>query len=136
MSRNSVFRYKGQNVDAQRVGKALRVGAILLGKLMQRGDTVSVSVELVDARDNRHIWGQQYQRKLANVFGLQHDIAQEIAARLRVQLSNEQKDRLARSSTSNTEAYQLYLKGLFYWAKPAREDFRKSGLYFQRAVEA
>jgi len=108
----------------------------LTGSLVRRGDRIIVSVELVDARDSRHIWGQQYERQFANISGLQHDIARQITESLRLKLSAEQKSRLARVDTRNPEAYLSYLKGLFYWLKLAPGDFRKSRSYFEQAIEA
>jgi len=82
MSRNSVFHYKGKNTDAQVVAKELRVQAVLTGRMTQRGDGLSISVELINAQDNSEIWGQQYNRKLADVFAVQEEIAKEISEKL------------------------------------------------------
>ena len=138
MSRNSVFPYKGHSIDVRKVGETLRVQAVLTGSLVGRGDRIIVSIELVDARDSRHIWGEQYERQLANISGLQHDIARQTTEELRLKLSAEQKSRLARVHTNNPDAYLSYLKGLFYWLKGnhAPEDFRKSSAYFEQAIEA
>jgi eukaryotic-like serine/threonine-protein kinase len=144
MSRNSVFRYKGQNVDPQKAGENLRVQAVLSGRVARSGDDLAVSVELIDARDNSQIWGERYQRKLANIFDLEQNIAREITDKLRLQLSNEERNRLARRRTNSPEAYQLYLKGQFYWFKHgfptwrpgSAPDFGKSREFFQRAIEA
>ena len=136
MSRNSVFPYKGHSIDVRKVGETLRVQAVLTGSLVARGDRIIVSVELADARNSRHIWGEQYERQLVNIPSLQHDIAGQITERLRLKLSAEQKNRLARVQTTDTEAYLSYLKGLFYWLKRAPEDFRKSRSYFEQAIEA
>jgi serine/threonine protein kinase/Tfp pilus assembly protein PilF len=136
MSRNSVFPYKGHIIDVRKVGKTLRVQAVLTGSLVWRGDRIILTVELADARNSRHIWGDQYERQLVNIPSLQHDIARQITESLRLKLSAEQKNRLARVDTSNPEAYLSYLKGLFYWLKLAPEDFRKSRSYFEQAIEA
>jgi eukaryotic-like serine/threonine-protein kinase len=136
MSRNSVFPYKGHSIDVRKVGETLRVQAVLTGSLVGRGDRIILSVELADARNSRHIWGDQYERQLVNIPGLQHDIARQITERLRLKLSAEQKNRLARVHTSNPAAYLSYLKGLFFWLKHAPEDFRKSRSYFEQAIEA
>jgi serine/threonine-protein kinase len=90
----------------------------------------------VDARNSQHIWGDQYERQLVNIPGLEHDIARQITERLRLKLSAEQKNRLARLQTGDPEAYLSYLKGLFYWLKRAPEDFRKSRSYFEQAIDA
>jgi eukaryotic-like serine/threonine-protein kinase len=136
MSRDSVFHYKGHSVDVHKVGETLRVQAVLTGSLMQHGDRVIVTIELAAASDSRHIWGEQYERQLANISGLQHDIARQITEELRLRLSAEEKSRLARVHTNNSDAYLSYLKGLYYWLKPAPEDFRKSRSYFQQAIQA
>jgi eukaryotic-like serine/threonine-protein kinase len=136
MSRDSVFHYKGHSVDVHKVGEALRVQAVLTGSLIERGDRVIVTIELADARDSRHIWGERYERQLASISGLQHDIARQITGELRLRLSAEEKSRLVRVHTNNSDAYLSYLKGLYYWLKHAPEDFQKSRLYFEQAIEA
>jgi serine/threonine-protein kinase len=144
MSRNSVFRYKDGTGDAQKIADTLGVRAVLTGRVALHGGELSVSVELVDARDNSHIWGEQYERNLANIFNLEQDIAREITQKLRLRLSKEERERLAHQHPSNTEAYQLYLKGRFYWFKQAfpswrsgsASDFSKSRDFLQRAIEA
>lgn len=143
ISRNAVYPYKGRNVDAREVGRALGVGAVLTGRVAQRGDELSVAVELADARDNSHIWGEHYDRKLARLMNIQEDIAREVTERLRLRLSKDESDRLTRRYTSNPEAYRLYLKGRFFWSKRAfpsgqpgsAPDFGKSREYFQQAIE-
>lgn len=144
MSGNSVLRFKGRNVDAQNVAKTLGVRAVLTGRVVRSADGLSVSVELVDARDGAHIWGEQYKCTLANSFDVEQNIAREIAERLRLHLSKEEEDRLGRRRTSNPEAYELYLKGHFYWLKHgfptwrpgSAPDFTRSRDFFQRAIEA
>jgi serine/threonine protein kinase/Flp pilus assembly protein TadD len=134
MSRNSVFRYKGSNVDAQAVGRTLDVQAVLTGTVVQRGDDLSISTELVDVRNNRHLWGERYNRKLLDILAVQEDIATEISERLRLKLTGEQKQRLVREYTQNTDAYQLYLKGRYYWSKKTPDGFFKGIDYFQQAI--
>jgi eukaryotic-like serine/threonine-protein kinase len=144
MSRNAVFRYKGQDVNAQKVGDTLQVRAVLTGRVALRGDTLYLSVELVDGRDSSHIWGEHYQRKIENLIHIQEDIAREVTEKLRLRLSVGERDRLVRRRANNSEAYQLYLKGRFYWLKAAypswrpgtAPDFSKSREFFQRAIEA
>ncbi len=135
MSRSSVFRYKGTETDAQAVGKTLGVRAVLTGKLLQRGDSLSITVELVDARDNSHLWGQQYNRKLADILSVQTEMAREISQRLRLRLAGEDEKRMAKRYTENSEAYQLYLKGRFYWNKRTREAYKKAIEFFNQAIE-
>jgi eukaryotic-like serine/threonine-protein kinase len=134
MSRDSAFRYKGKQVDAETVGRELGVRAVFEGRVMQRGDDLEVSAELVDARDDSHIWGQQYSRKAADIFALQGDLAKEMTAALRMQLSGEEEKRMDKTSTANPEAYQDYLKGRFWWNKRTPEAVKKSIGYFQDAI--
>ncbi len=117
MSRSSVFRYKGREPDPQAVGRELGVQAVLVSRLVERGDDLTISAELVDARDNTHIWGAQYNRKLTDVQAVQEEIGREITDKLRVKLTGEQKKSLARRQTQNSNAYQDYLKGRYYWNK-------------------
>jgi eukaryotic-like serine/threonine-protein kinase len=134
MSRNSVFRYKGKEVDAAAVADALRVQAVLTGRLWQRGDELSVSVELVDARDNAHLWGGQYSRKLKDLVSLQGEIARDVSRKLRAHLSGADEQRLAKNYTENSEAYQLYLKGRYH-VLTARHAGAETGIsYFRQAI--
>ncbi len=114
MSRISVFHYKGKETDARAVGRELGVQAVLTGRVVQRGDNLAISLELVNADDNSHIWGAQYNRKLSDLIAVPGDISQEVTENLRLKLSGEEKQRLAKRYTNNTEAYQAYLKGVYY----------------------
>ena len=125
MSRDSAFMYKGKDTDAHTVGQALGVRAVLKGRVMQRGDDLEISAELVDARDNSHIWGQQYSRKASDIFVLQGDIAKEMTSMLRMRLSGDDEKRMDKSYTANPEAYQLYLQGRFWWNKRSEEGYNK-----------
>jgi eukaryotic-like serine/threonine-protein kinase len=133
MSRDSAFRFKGKNTDAQKAGRALGVRAVFKGRVMQRGGSVNISAELIDARDNSHIWGEQYSRKSDDIFALQGEIAKEMTAALRVRLTGEDERRMAKSYTPNPEAYHDYLKGLFWLNKRAGDTF-KGIEHFQRAI--
>ena len=135
MSLNSVVRYKGSGSDAQTVGRELGVEAVLTGKITQRGDSLSVSVELVRARDNTHIWGEQYNRKLSDLLAVQGEISREVLENLRVRLTGEQEKNATRRYTDNTEAYQLYLKGRFHWNKRTLDGLWKGLDHFQKAIE-
>ncbi len=132
-SERSVSRYRGHDIDPQLVGRELGVRAVLVGKLVQHGDSLSINVELVDARDNNHIWGDQYTRKLADIAGLQETISRDIAEKVRPKLGGEQKAHLATPHTQNAEAYELYLKGRFYWKKRTEEGLNKGLAYFEQA---
>jgi len=135
MSRNSVFRYKGQEADAQAAGRDLKVQAVLTGRMVQRGDSLSISAEFVDVRDNSHLWGEQYNRRLSDILAVQEEIARQISEKLRLRLSGEDQKRLAKHYTDNTEAYQVYLEGRYYWNKRSADGTKKGIEYFQRAID-
>ena len=134
MSRDSVFRYEGRETDAQTVGHELGVRAIFKGRVTQRGDTLNISAELIDARDNSHLWGQHYDRKLAEMVALREDLAREMASVLRRRLTGAEEERLTKSYTTNPEAYQDYLKGRYWLNKGTEEGFNKGTEYFQQAI--
>jgi TolB-like protein/DNA-binding winged helix-turn-helix (wHTH) protein/Tfp pilus assembly protein PilF len=133
MSRDAAFRYKGKETDAQTVGRDLGVRAVFEGRVTQHGDSLTISAELIDARDNSHIWGQQYDRKPSDIFALQEEIAREMTTALRLRLTNEDEKRLARSYTPNPEAYQDYLRGRYFWQKTGL-GLNKGVQYFQQAI--
>lgn len=135
MSRSSVFHYKGQDADAQMAGRALKVQAVLTGRMVQHGDTLSISVEFVDVRDNSHLWGDQYNRRLSDILAVQEEIARQISEKLRLRLSGEDKQRLAKHYTDDTEAYQLYLKGRYYWNKRSAEGNTRAIKFYQQAID-
>ncbi len=135
MSRNTVFRYKGQSTDPQQVGRDLRVRAILTGRLIQTGDELLISVNLEDVKNSRQIWGEQYNRKISNLVSVQQEIAGDIYGRLRPRLAGEEMKLLSKRPTENVEAYQLYLQGLFYWNKWTQADFKKAADYFTQAAQ-
>jgi serine/threonine protein kinase/tetratricopeptide (TPR) repeat protein len=134
MSRSAVFRYKGKDADPRAAGKELGVRAVLVGRITQRGDSLSVNAELVDTDDNSELWGDVYNRKLVDVLTVQQDIVAQIAGKLRAKLSSAQKTEMARGQTENPEAYQLYLKGRYYAAKFDAENLKKGFAYFQQAI--
>jgi eukaryotic-like serine/threonine-protein kinase len=136
MSRSSVFRYKGADVDPIAAGRALNVGAVVSGRVLHRGDDLVVRAELVDLSDGSQLWGEQYNRKMADVFAVENEIATQISENLRLRLSGEEKQSLTRGSTQSAEAYRLYLQGRFYWNKRTGEGIRKGIEYFRRAIEA
>jgi serine/threonine protein kinase/tetratricopeptide (TPR) repeat protein len=134
-ARSSVFRYKGRDADAQFVGNDLKVSAVLTGKVAQLGDTLSITAELADARDNSHIWGEQYNRKLSDIFLLHGEISKDISEKLRLTLSGELERRLVKRPTDSSEAYQLYLKGRYFLGKRTEEGIKKSIEYFEDAIK-
>jgi TolB-like protein/Tfp pilus assembly protein PilF len=133
-SRDSAFHYKGKDPDAETVGRELGVRAVFKGRVTQAGDNLTVSAELIDARNNDHIWGQQYSRKASDIFALQGDIAKEITTALRVRLSGEDEKRISKRFTADPEAYQDYLKGRYWRSKLNEEGLRKGIEYLQQAI--
>ena len=115
MARSTVLRYKGQEIDPRKVGHDLQVDAVLTGSLVQRGETLIIKMELVKVADGSQLWGEQYQRKFSDVLAVQAEIAKRISEKLRLKLTGEEQQRLTKVYTDNAEAYQLYLKGLYYW---------------------
>ena len=131
----SVARYKGQQIDPQAVGREMDVRAVLVGKVAQRGDGLLVSVELVDVRDKSHLWGEQYNGKLSDMLSVQGELSRKIAEQLRLKLSGEQQGQLTKRYTHDTDAYQAYLKGRYYWNKRSLEGIKKALAYFQEAID-
>jgi eukaryotic-like serine/threonine-protein kinase len=134
IARSSAFKYKGKEIDPQEVARALSVQALVLGRIMQRGDQLQVRAELVDARDKTQVWGEQYSRKAADLQAIQEEMARTIAEKLRLRLTGAQEQRLAKRATENSEAYQLYLNGEFYMRKNGIEYFRKALDYYNQAI--
>jgi eukaryotic-like serine/threonine-protein kinase len=134
-SRNSVFRYKGKDIDVQKVGKELTVDALLTGRVVQHGDMIQVSADLTNVQDNTEIWGEQYERKASDIIALQQQIAGDIAGKLRSQLTGAEKQQVTKQGTQNAEAYQLYVKGRYYWNKRTNADIKTAISYFNQAID-
>ena len=132
ISLNSVLPYKGKQIDAQAVGRELNVRAVLMGRLTLRGDELLISTELVDVKDNRRLWGGQYNRKLADVFRLQGEIAQEIS-RAAAEVDRRGKAAAGEEYTDNPEAYRLYLLGRYY--RRNRLEHQKARDYLEQAIK-
>jgi serine/threonine protein kinase/tetratricopeptide (TPR) repeat protein len=133
-AQSSVFRYRGQSDRAIEIGRTLGVEAVLTGRVMQRGNALRISVELADVEGWR-IWGTQYRRNADDIFAAEEEITREISENLRLTLSREDTQILARRYTENVEAYHLYLKGQFYWGKRTLEGLTKALQYFRQAIE-
>jgi TolB-like protein/Tfp pilus assembly protein PilF len=131
----SAFRYKNKDIDPVAAGKELGVRAILTGRMMQRGDSLTISAALVDVRDNKQLWGEQYPGKLADALAVQQEISRDISERLRTKLSGEEQRQLTRRDTSNPEAYDFYLRGRYDWNKRTGESLKKSIKFFNQAIE-
>ncbi len=133
-ARSSVFRYKGKATDAKTIGKELNVQAILNGRVVQRGDQLTLSLELIDAQTENVIWSEQYNRKQTELVSLQSEIARDVSSKLKAKLSGTAKQKLGKTYTTNAEAYRLYLQGRFYWNKREEKDFRQAVDYYNQAI--
>ncbi len=131
----SAYRYKGKAIDPPTVARELGVHTILTGRMLQQNDNVSISAEFVDAEHDRVMWSKQYQWRLADVPNIQTQITQDITENLKMNLSGAEKSRMAQRPTENGEAYQLYLRGRFYWNKRTAEGVNKATGYFQQAID-
>ena len=127
------FRYKSTAQDAVKAGNELGVSAVLVGRITQRGDSLTISAELVDVRNNQLLWGEQYDRKISDLLATQREIAREIVEKLRLKVSGEETG-LAKHYTESNEAYQFYLRGRFYWNKRTEEGMQKGLENFQQAI--
>ena len=126
--------YKGKQVDVQKVGDELKVQSVLTGSVTPQGDGLRVNVELDDIRDGKELWGQQYNRKPADLLAVQNDIAREVSQRLSGQTSAATEQTMSKGSTGNPEAYQLYLKGKYYTNKLTSDGLAKGIDYFNQAI--
>jgi serine/threonine-protein kinase len=133
-ARSSVFRYKGKETNPQTIGKELNVQAVLNGRVAQRGDDLTLNLELVDVQTENVIWSEQYNRKQTDLVSLQSDIARDVSSKLKIKLSGADEQKLTKNYTQNAEAYKLYLQGRFYANKRTPKDARKAIDYFQQAV--
>lgn len=133
-ARSSVFRYKGKETSAQKIGEELNVEAILNGRVVQRGQELTLYVELVDAETENSLWTHTYNKPALNLVALQTDVARDVADKLKLKLSGADERKLAKNYTENAEAYQLYLQGRYFWNKQTNKEVDKSIEYFQQAI--
>ncbi len=135
VARSTVYRHKGKDIDPTTVGRELRVAAVLTGRIFERGDILVVAVELVDVGDGSQLWGQQYKRKLTDIFAIEDEISSEISGRLRLRFTPEERLRFSRHHTDDPQAYRLYLKGRHSWNKRTIEGMKQALVFFEQAVE-
>jgi serine/threonine-protein kinase len=135
MARSTVFQYKGKDVDPRKVGHDLGVGSVVMGRLLQQGDNLTIRTELVNVLDGTELWGQQYNRKVADVFAVQEEIAKEISEKLRLKLSGTERQQLAKRPTENLKAFQYYMQGISSAQRRTREDLLTAISYYDRAIE-
>jgi serine/threonine protein kinase len=133
-SRTSIFRYKGKDVDAQKIGSELGVSALVSGRVTPHGDTMEVNVELTDVRDNNELWSQHYSGKSTDIISLESQIAGDLAAKLRSRISASEEQQVSRQGTQNLEAYELYLQGRYVWNRRSKTDLEQAISYFNQAI--
>jgi serine/threonine protein kinase/tetratricopeptide (TPR) repeat protein len=133
--RSAAFRHKNSALEPSQIGRELRARLLLSGRVVERGGRLSVQVELVDAAADKQIWGERFLRDLSDIFAVEEEISRQIAEKLRVKLAGGEKRGIARGKTSNPEAYQLYLKGRYQWARRTPESLQRAREYFVQALE-
>jgi TolB-like protein/Tfp pilus assembly protein PilF len=133
-ARTTAFHYKGKEIDPQQVGRELGVRAVLTGRLIQRGDTLDLQVEVVETSNGSQIWGGQYNRKMSDLRVFRQELVRDITEKLRLRLSGED-EKLRKGNAGNTEAYQSYLKGRYFWNKRNKPDIEKAMAEFQQAID-
>jgi len=135
IARSSVFQYKSKEIDPKKVGEELGVKALLISRIGQRGDELSISVELVNTENSNRIWGNQYKRSFSEIFRIQDEISKSISENLRLELSGEDYTRLTKRYTKNSEAYKLYLKGRYFYNKHNIESYYKGLEFYEQAIK-
>lgn len=135
MSRNASFRFKGSNHDPLEAGRTLNVGAVLTGRLVKLEDQLIIKTELINVADGSQLWGEEYKGTLADIFSVQDEVSKKISQSLRLRLSGQDEEKLAKRYTRDAEAYQLYLKGRYFWNRRNEDGFRNGIDYFKRAEE-
>jgi len=135
IARSTAFHYKGKEVDPQAVGRELNVRAVLMGRVRQIGDTLNIQVDLVDATTGAQLWGQEYERKISDVLSVKQAVAREVTEKLRLRVSGEEQQKLAKRDTTNAESFQFYLRGRYYWNKRTADGLRKAIEQFQQAID-
>ena len=116
-ARSTVFYYKAKEITPQKIGEELKVQAVLLGRVVQRGNDLKLSLELVNTQTQDVIWSETYNRKQSELVALQSEIAQDVLSKLKIRLTGADEQKLAKNSTENAEAYQLYIQGRYEWNK-------------------
>ena len=135
ISRTSVMQFKGVKKSLQEIAQELNVDAVIEGSVLLVGEKVRITAQLIEARTDRHLWADSYERDLRNILALQKELAQAIAHEIKIAVTPEEKERLVRARQVNPESYQLYLKGRWFWNKRTEEDLKKAIDYFEQAIE-
>jgi serine/threonine-protein kinase len=134
MARSTVFRYKGKSVDPLQVGRELQVRGVVTGQVLQHGDTLVIRAALTDVKKGTQVWGEHYDRRMSDILAVQEEMASEISDKLRTKITGEEKRRLTKRGTDNTEAFQLYLKGRYYINLYDEQSTRKAISFFNEAI--
>jgi len=134
-ARSLAFRYKGPQVDPQKAGRDLHVRVVLTGRMTERDGTLNIQAELMNVDDGSQLWGAQYSRGFSEILALQEEIARAVSGKLHLKPAVERQKRLAKRPTENTEAYQLYLKGRYYWNRRTEQTLKRAVEYFQQAID-
>jgi serine/threonine protein kinase/tetratricopeptide (TPR) repeat protein len=135
VARTSAFAFKGKEIDIREVGGRLNVGAILEGSVRKSGQRLRITAQLVNVEDGYHIWSGQFDREMKDIFDIQEEISLAIADHLKLKLLRSEKEKILKRHTEDHEAYELYLKGLYFWKRRYERGLQKSLQYFQQAAE-
>jgi TolB-like protein/Tfp pilus assembly protein PilF len=135
ISRTSVMQYKGRKKSLPDIARELNVEAVVEGSVLSSGQRVRVTAQLIEAKTDRHIWNNSYERDFRDILALQNEIAKAIAQEIQVKLTPQEEERLAAANQVRPEAYQAYLKGRFFWNKRSEEGLNKAIDYFKEAIE-
>jgi adenylate cyclase len=136
MARTSAFSFKGKELDVRSVGRKLNVAAVLEGSVRKAGDRLRITAQLINVVDGYHLWSQRYDRAVGDIFEIQDDISMAIVEKLKVHLAGEEKEKLVQRHTDNLEAYNLYLRGRFFFSRATGDDLNRAIHFFNRAIEA
>ncbi|MBI3840834.1 MAG: hypothetical protein HY297_02590, partial [Thaumarchaeota archaeon] len=134
IARTSVMQYKNASKRIAEIGRELNAGTLIEGSVRKAGNKVRITVQMIDARNEGHLWAQNYDKELDDVFSIQSEVAQKVADALKVKLAESERRRIGRGATKNPEAYNLYLQGIFYWNKRTPEALNRAAEFFERAV--
>ena len=135
MSSAAVFRFKGKNMDPQEIGRSLKVGAVLVGRLAKVGDRLVIHTELIDVSDGSQLWGAEYNNNPSDILSVQEEISRKISENLRLQLTGADQQKLTKRYTDSSEAYEQYLRGRYYWNKRDETGLRNGIKFFKAAEE-
>jgi TolB-like protein len=136
ISRTSVMHYKGSAKTTPEIARELNVDALLVGSVLRSGDRVRISAQLIQARSDKNVWAESYERDLHDILALQADVARTVAAEIKIQVTPQEGEKVFAAGTVNPEAYDSYLKGNYYWEKFTAASMRKALSYYQQAIDA